>query len=369
MSKLFESYQLGGLKLANRIVMAPLTRSRANADGVHGELAATYYRQRAEVGLIITEATAVSRQGRGYVNIPGIWNDAQTKGWQGVARAVHDEGGKIFMQLFHTGRVGHSSLFGEQPVSSTARPPEGQVTSADFSKKPYETPRILRTDEVQGIIAQFKTGAENAKKAGFDGIEIHAANGYLIDQFLRDGVNDRTDDYGGTPENRARLLRGIVEAAVEVWGPGRIGARFSPYALFNSMSDADPVATYSYVAGMLNEFPLAYIHLTEMGSSEARGLTEKIRGIYKGTLIVNGGLTKENGEKLLNDGTVDLICLGAPFIANPDLVERLRNDLPLAIPNQSTFYTPGAKGYTDYPTARQQGLENVSDAVDDGVAA
>jgi N-ethylmaleimide reductase len=348
--KLFENYPLGDLRLSNHIVMAPLTRSRANAEGIHGQLAVDYYRQRSGAGLIITEATAVSKQGSGYVNIPGIWNDAQVKAWSAVIDAVHKEGGKIFMQLFHTGRVGHSSLYGEQPVSSTTKTPQGQVMAADFSMQEYETPRVLKTEEIPGIVAQFKRGAENAKKAGFDGIEIHAANGYLIDQFLRDGVNERTDNYGGSLENRVRLLKEIVAEAVKVWGPGRVGVRLSPTNPFNSMSDSEPLKTFTGIAKALSEFPIAYIHIIDGGNYE---IAKSIRGAFKGTLIINGGLTKESGEKLLKDGIADLACYGSPFISNPDLVERFKNGLTLTPPDSSTFYGGGAKGYTDYPVAKK----------------
>jgi N-ethylmaleimide reductase len=264
------------------------------------------------------------------------------------------------MQIFHTGRVGHSSLYGEQPVSSTTKPPQGQVMAADFSMNDYETPRMLRSEEIPGIVAMFKTGAENAKKAGFDGIEIHSANGYLLDQFLRDGVNERTDQYGGSLENRVRLLKEVVTEAVKIWGPGRVGVRFSPTNPFNSMSDSDPMTTFISAAKMLNEFPLAYIHLIEADTSDKQNIkaqsyeiARSIRGVFKGTLIINGGLTKESGDKVLEQGIADLVCYGSPFISNPDLVERFKNGLALTPPDSSTFYTPGPKGYTDYPRANK----------------
>ena len=359
--RLFEPFKMGDMTLANHMVMAPLTRSRADAQGVHGELAATYYGQRASAGLIIAEATAVSKQGWGYVNIPGIWSEAQVKGWQGVTKAVHDKGGKIFLQMFHMGRVGHSSLMDGQPVSSTDIPPEGQAMAADFSMQPYELPRALRTDEIPGIIDQFRTGAENAKKAGFDGVEVHGANGYLIDQFLRDGVNKRSDQYGGSIENRARLLLEIVAAVVDVWGPGRVGVRLSPYNAFNSMTDSDPVALFSYVATQLNAFPLAYLHMMEPIGEHPFGadkslprVTDIVRDLYKGNLMANGGITRDIGEAMLTEKKADLICFGVPFIANPDLVERFRHNLPLTQPDKDGFYTGGAKGYIDYPFATQK---------------
>lgn len=352
MSKLLESYKLGEISLKNRVIMAPLTRSRASTEGVHGDLAVEYYRQRAGAGLIITEATAVSKQGSGYVNIPGIWNDAQVEGWKPVVKAVHNAGGKIFMQLFHTGRIGHSSLYGEQPVAPSVKKPEGQVMAADYSMQPYEEPRALKTEEIPGIVAQFKNGAVNAKKAGFDGIEIHGANSYLIDEFLRDATNERTDEYGGSPENRARLLKEIVEAAIEVWGPGKVGVRLSPLNPFNGMSDSDPVKTYSAVAKILSNYPLAYVHSLEPQSDNY--VTAAIRKIYKGTLIANAGLTQESGEKLINEGKADLIAYGTLYISNPDLPERFRNGLPLAPADNTTFYGGGAKGYADYPAATKK---------------
>jgi N-ethylmaleimide reductase len=353
--KLFEQYTLGSISLSNRIVMAPLTRSRASADGVHSDIAVTYYTQRATAGLIIAEATAVSKQGSGYPHIPGIWNKDQTAAWSNITTAVHNAGGKIFLQLFHTGRIGHSSLLGEQPVCASSITPDGEVMAADFSMQRYETPRALSLEEIPSIVQQFKDAATHAKQAGFDGIEIHGANGYLIDQFLRDGSNQRTDTYGGSIENRARLLREIIQETVAVWGPGRVGVRLSPYNAFNSMTDSNPVATFTAVAAMLNAFPLAYLHLMEPLGEHPFGapqgsvrIADQIRAIYTGTLMVNGGITKEIGEMLLQENKADLICMGVPFIANPDLVKRLQQDLPLTAPRYEYFYTGGVTGYIDY---------------------
>lgn len=355
---LFEAYDLHGLKLANRIIMAPMTRSRASADHVPTALMPNYYRQRASAGLIISEATAVSLQGCGYPNIPGLWNAAQTEAWKNVTEAVHQAGGKIFAQLFHTGRIAHSSLIGEQPVSATAVPPQGQVMAADYSMQPYEAPRALRTDELPGIAAQFAQAATNAKQAGFDGVEIHAANGYLLDQFLRDGVNTRMDEYGGTVANRARLLLAATQAALDAFAARRVGVRLSPYNGFNSMTDNDPLVTFTQAATLLDALPLAYLHMMEPYGAHMFAadpvkprVTEKLRQTFKGTLMVNGGLTREIGEKLLKDSTADLVCYGMPFIANPDLVERFRRNLPLAAVDQSTLYGGADKGYTDYPAA------------------
>ncbi len=352
MPKLFEARDLGAISLKNRVIMAPMTRSRSDAQGIQSPLAITYYAQRSGAGLIITEATAVSRQGSGYPNIPGIWNDAQVESWKPVVKAVHDAGGKIFMQLFHTGRIGHPSL-NDETVAPSAVKPAGQVMEADYSMNPFPAPRALKLEEIPGIVEQFKTGAAKAKKAGFDGIEIHGANGYLIDQFLRDGSNKRTDQYGGSLENRARLMREIVGAAVDVWGPGRVGVRLSPVSGFNDMADSDPAKTFTTAARMLNEFPLAYLHTTEGQTPGKPWITAEIRKVYKGALIANGGLTKETGEKLLGDGAADFICYGVPFIANPDLVERFQSNLPLAQPDSATFYAGGEKGYIDYPAAKK----------------
>ncbi len=358
MSGLFELFDLHGLTLSNRIIMAPMTRSRATAEYVPSALMPEYYRQRAGAGLIITEATAISKQGCGYPNIPGIWNDAQTQAWKGVVDAVHQVGGKIFIQLVHTGRIAHRSLTSEQPVSSSEKAPDGQVMAADYSMQPYETPRALALDELPGIIEQFRNAAANAKIAGFDGIEIHAANGYLLDQFLRDGVNQRRDNYGGSLENRARLLLEVTQATIEAFGKHRVGVRLSPYNAFNSMSDSNPMKTFTKAAALLNALPLAYLHMMEpygehmlAGDSSLPRITEKVRTIYNGVLVVNGGLSKELGEKLLQEHVADLFCYGMPYIANPDLVNRFQKNIPLAQVDQATIYGGDAKGYTDYPTA------------------
>lgn len=355
---LFDAYDLYGLELSNRINMAPMTRSRASADHVPTSLMADYYRQRAGAGLIISEAIAVSLQGCGYPNIPGLWNTAQIVAWQDVTGAVHRAGGKIFAQLFHTGRIAHSSLTGEQPVSATVVPPQGQVMAADYSMQVYEAPRALRGKELPGIVSQFAEATANAKIAGFDGVEIHAANGYLLDQFLRDGTNDRRDDYGGSVANRARLLLAVTQAALDAFGARRVGVRLSPYNEFNSMTDSDPLATFTQTAALLDKLPLAYLHMMEpygapmfAADTVKPRVTEKLRQYFNGTLMVNGGLTMELGEKLLKDKTADLVCYGMPFIANPDLVERFRRNLPLATVDQSTLYGGTGKGYTDYPAA------------------
>lgn len=361
MTTLFDTVHMGDLELKNRIVMAPLTRSRASAEGVHGDLAKTYYTQRAGAGLIITEATAVSKQGSGYPHIPGIWNDQQVAGWRAITNSVHAHKGKIFLQMFHTGRVGHSSLMGEQPVSSTDTPPEGEVMAADFSMKAYENPRKLKTEEIPGIVQQFVTGAENAKKAGFDGVEIHGANGYLMDQFLRDGVNQRNDEYGGDMIKRMRFLKEIVAGAVKVWGSDKVAVRLSPYNKFNTMSDSNPFAHFSAIAQMLNEFPLAYLHIMEPIGKHPFGadntlprFSDEARKIFKGRLMINGGLSQKLAEDLLSKNKADLFAFGVPYIANPDLAERMQSNLALNEADPSTFYAGGAKGYIDYPMATEK---------------
>lgn len=349
MDSIFNSFDLHGLALANRVVMAPMTRSRAAADGVLSDLTPTYYAQRAGAGLIITEATAVSKQGSGYPNIPGIWSAAQIQGWKPVTQAVHEKNGKIFMQLIHTGRIGHSSLTGCLPVSASDIPAQGQVMAADYSMQPYETPRALAPDDIAEVIGQFGQAARNAKDAGFDGVEIHAANGYLIDQFLRDGVNKRDDSYGGSADNRARLLREVTAAAIESFGPYRVGVRLSPYNAFNTMSDSDPLKTFTRAAELLNDYPLAYLHTVEASDAARPSVTGAIRKIYKGVLIANEGLTASSAQSLVGTGQADLVCFGRAFIANPDLVDRMRGNFPLTDPDPATFYGGDAKGYTDYP--------------------
>jgi len=355
MSILFESFQLGDINLNNRIIMAPMTRSRANVDGIPSELAATYYGQRASAGLIITEATAISKQGSGYVNIPGIYSNAQITSWQKITDAIHQKGGKVFIQQFHTGRVNHSSLHGLQPVAPSAIRLDGKVMNSSYQPVDYETPKELSLAEIQDIINQFKTAATNAKKAGFDGIEIHGANGYLIDQFIRDGANQRTDQYGGSLENRTNFLFEVLHAAIEIWGAKKVGLRLSPYSSFNGMSDSDPIKTFTYIANKLNDLPLSYLHLLEPVTNQNAQqdpkhprMTPMLHKAYLGTLIANGGLTKDTATALIENCEADLIAFGNRFIANPDLVERLKNNFPLAEADTTTFYGGNEHGYTDY---------------------
>ena len=350
MTSLFQNFDLHGTKLANRIVMAPMTRSRASAENIQTDMAATYYSQRATAGLIITEAVAVSKQGAGYMNIPGIWNSEQVTAWKKVTNAVHEKGGKIFIQLFHTGRVAHSSVTGEQPVSSCEIIPLGQVMGSDYKMHPFETPKILNELEVKQVVEQFGSAAKNAKLAGFDGIEIHAANGYLVDQFLRDGANQRQDSYGGSLEKRMRFMLEILQTTISEFGDSKVGIRFSPVSSFNSMSDSNPAEHFSKIATALNSFKLAYIHLVESDASSLH-ISYKMRENFKGVFISNEGITKEVATKLLDENHADLICFGSSFISNPDLVHRLQNNITLAQPDKRYFYTGGEKGYIDYPTA------------------
>jgi N-ethylmaleimide reductase len=355
---LFSPYQMGDLTLPNRIVMAPMTRCRAGNADVPGPLAITYYVQRASAGVIITEGSQVSPQGVGYMHTPGIYSAAQVAGWRGVTDAVHQADGRIFIQLWHVGRVSHPDfLGGALPVAPSALPVEGYkaYVHTPGGKKPIPVPRALETDEIPDIVEQFRRGAENAKEAGFDGVEIHGANGYLLDQFLRSGSNQRTDRYGGSVENRARLPLEVAEAVIGVWGGDRVGYRISPHFTRYSMSDANPQETYSYLTTELNNAGLAYLHLIEStGSREelvpsAERLGPVLRKIFERTFMLNGGYGLRSGNEAIARGEADLIAFGVPFLANPDLPERFRQNAPLNKPDVDTFYAGGAKGYTDYP--------------------
>ncbi|WAK02445.1 alkene reductase [Methylobacter sp. YRD-M1] len=347
--------KLGPYKLPNRLAMAPLTRCRASSDGIPNALMVEYYRQRASAGLIISEATPVSPQGKGYPYTPGIYNDAQIQGWQAITSAVHEKGGRIFLQLWHVGRISHPSLQpdGALPVAPSALKPAGQA-STEQGPQDFVTPRALELAEIPGIVEQFRHGADCALKAGFDGVEIHGANGYLLDQFLRDGTNRRTDAYGGSIANRARLLFEVIEAVSSVWGSDKVGVRLSPLQPFNDISDSDPRATFSYVVEQLNRFNLAYLHITEMGK-EAPGAAgsafdlEELRTLYHGIYMLNAGYTAETATAAIAEGRADLIAFGKLFIANPDLPERFAKNAPLNEPDFDTFYQGGAHGYTDYP--------------------
>jgi 2,4-dienoyl-CoA reductase-like NADH-dependent reductase (Old Yellow Enzyme family) len=348
MANLFDPIKIGDLTLNNRIVMAPLTRSRAvGGERVPNALMAEYYVQRASAGLILSEATAVSPQGVGYADTPGIWSDAQVAGWKLVTDAVHAAGGKIFMQLWHVGRISDPSfLNGDAPVAPSAIAAKGNV-SLLRPPRPYAVPRALETAEIPGIVAAYRKGAENAKLAGFDGVEIHGANGYLLDQFLQDGSNQRTDAYGGPVENRARLMLEVTDACIEVWGAGRVGMHLAPRSDAHDMGDSDPAATFGYVARELGKRGIAFICAREAVGEDSLGplLKQAFGGIY----IANEKMDKGTAEAILAAGTADAIAWGKDFIANPDLPRRLQDGAPLNALRPETFYHPTAEGYTDYP--------------------
>lgn len=347
MPTLFDPLQLGDLILSNRIIMAPLTRCRSSAGRVPNALMAEYYGQRARAGLIISEACSVTPQGVGYPDSPGIWNDAQIAGWQLVTEAVHKAGGHIFMQLWHVGRISDPVyLDGELPVAPSAIAPKGHV-SLLRPEKAYVTPRALRTDELPGIVAAYRQGAANARLAGFDGVEIHGANGYLLDQFLQDSTNKRDDAYGGPVENRARLLLEVTDAVIDVWGPGRVGMHLSPRCDSHTMGDSDPAATFGYVARELGKRRIAFIFARETQGPGLLG--PQLKQAFGGVFIANQGLNLETATQILND-YADAVAFGVPFIANPDLAARLKQNAPLNPPRFELFYGGGADGYTDYPS-------------------
>lgn len=356
-SPLFLSIRLGPYILRNRIVMAPMTRARAEPGDVPGELTVEYYRQRASAGLIISEGAQVSPQGKGYIGTPGIHSRKQVAGWRRVTDAVHAANGRIFLQLWHVGRISHRSLqpFGSLPVAPSDMLPKGQ-TYVQGGFVPLERPRALDTLEMDGVIEQFASAAERALDAGFDGVEIHAANGYLLDQFLRDGTNRRTDKYGGPIQNRARLLMEITERVARIWGPGSVGVRLSPVNEFNDISDSDPEATFTRVAELLSPLHLAYLHVIE-GNFGAPGTAapafdvSRLRHAFDGNFILNNGYDFALADKVLRKSQADMVAFGKPFIANPDLVTRMQAGIPLAEPDISTMYSGGAEGYVNYPMA------------------
>ena len=354
MADLFSPVKLGGIALSNRVVMAPLTRNRAGEGGVPQEMNVKYYEQRASAGLIITEATPISPMGHGYPLLPGIYTDAQIAGWKKVTDAVHAKGGKIVIQLWHVGRISHPSLLnGETPVAPSAIKPAGQAFTFQ-GLVDYVTPRALELSELPGIVADYVQAAKNALKAGFDGVEVHSANGYLLDQFLRDGSNQRTDQYGGSFENRARLLMQVTQAVVDAIGSDKVGLRLSPVNPFNDMKDSNPQALFNYVTEQLNQFNLAYLHVVE-GGIHGGGVASPfdfvaMRKRCKSSYIANLSYDKARGNQAIASGHADAVAYGVPFIANPDLVERLRKDASLNEADASTFYGSTEKGYTDYPT-------------------
>jgi N-ethylmaleimide reductase len=354
-ASLFSPYQLGVLALANRMVLSPMTRSRAIDGNVPNPLAATYYAQRASAGLLITEASQVSPQGVGYIRTPGMYSSAQVIGWKNVTDAVHQAGGKIFAQLWHVGRVSHPDFHnGALPVAPSALEVAGEAFTHNGKVK-IVTPRALTLHELPDVVGQFQVAAENAKAAGFDGVELHGANGYLLDQFLRDGSNRRTDAYGGSVENRARFPLEVVEAVIDVWGAQRVGYKLSPHFAGYSMSDTNPVQTFSYLTEQLNRRQIGYLHIAEAiagpmaAPADTVRVTPILRDIFDGTVMVNGGYDAQSGNAAIARGQTDLVAFGVPFLANPDLPKRYRKEAPLNAPDQTTFYAGEAKGYTDYP--------------------
>ncbi|GBL59607.1 NADH:flavin oxidoreductase [Pseudomonas citronellolis] len=347
MTTLFDPITLGDLQLPNRIIMAPLTRCRADEGRVPNALMAEYYTQRADAGLILSEATSVTPMGVGYPDTPGIWSDDQVRGWSNVTKAVHANGGRIMLQLWHVGRISDPLyLNGETPVAPSAIKPAGHVSLVRPIKE-FVTPRALETEEIADIVEAYRQGAENAKAAGFDGVEIHGANGYLLDQFLQSSTNQRTDQYGGSIENRARLLLEVTDAAIEIWGAGRVGVHLAPRMDSHDMGDADPLSTFGYVARELGKRGIAFICTREKEGPDSIG--PKLKEIFGGPYIANERFTKASANAWLASGKADAVAFGIPFIANPDLVERLAKDAPLNEAHPETFYAKGPVGYLDYP--------------------
>lgn len=365
MSTLFDSLQMGDLTLKNRIVMAPLTRMRSKQPGnIPHALNAEYYGQRSSAGLIISEATQISPHGQGYPATPGIHSAAQVAGWRLVTDAVHKKGGLIFLQLWHVGRISHSSFHPAAglPVAPSAVQPSGMTMTADWQQAPFETPRALELQEIPGVIADYSKAAENAKAAGFDGVEVHGANGYLLDQFLQNGSNKRQDTYGGAIENRARLLLEVVDAVTQVWNTNRVGVRLSPYGTFNDMSDSDPIKLFSYVLAQLSARGIGYAHVIEPRATDAGGgdsvyedapsTSQLFRKSFNGVFISAGGYNRDNAISVVESGLVDAVAFGRLFIANPDLPERLKLNAPLNRYNRDIFYGGAEAGYTDYPALK-----------------
>jgi N-ethylmaleimide reductase len=352
MSSLFDPLKAGSLTLPNRILMAPLTRCRAEQGHVPGPLMSVHYAQRASAGLIIAEATMAMEGNSAFWMEPGIYNDAQVAGWRTVTDAVHAQGGRIFLQIWHGGRACHPLLNdSQQPVAPSPIAITGDEVHTPQGKQPYATPRELQDHEIPGIIAGFQQAATNAKAAGFDGVEVHGANGYLLDEFLRDGANHRSGPYGGPLENRARLLLEVTEAVCGVWGSDRVGLRISPLNSYNSMKDSDPVGLTAWLARKLSGTGLAYLHVMRsdfLGQQQGDVITPA-RENFDGVLVANMGYSAEEADTAIKAGQVDAVAFGVPFLANPDLPERFRRRAPLNDPNPATFYSPGPAGYTDYP--------------------
>lgn len=354
MSDLFSPVKLGAIALKNRMVMAPLTRNRSSNDGVPNDLNVTYYAQRASAGLIITKATPISAMAHGYPLLPGIYTDAQVAGWKKVTQAVHAKGGKIVIQLWHVGRISHPSLLPNQalPVAPSAIKPAGKAVTYE-GLQDFVTPRALMREELPAIIQEYEHATRCALAAGFDGVEVHSANGYLLDQFLRDGTNHRDDEYGGSMENRARLLMQVVQAVVAIAGDDKVGVRLSPVNPFNDMQDSNPQAMFNYVTQQLNAYKLAYLHVVE-GGIHSGGETQpfdfaEMRRLCNSAYMANLAYDKARGNAAISSGHADAVAFGVPFIANPDLVERYQHDWPLNEADSNSFYGGTEKGYTDYP--------------------
>jgi N-ethylmaleimide reductase len=358
-NSLFEPVSMGPLQLKNRIVLAPMTRGRAGAARIPNDLMADYYAQRSSAGLLITEATVISKQGIGWVDSPGIYTAEMAEGWRKVTEKVRPTGTPVFLQLWHCGRASHSDFHGgEPPVSASAVKLEGDEIRTPLGKKSYETPRALTADEIKTTVADYRRAAQYAKEAGFSGVEVHGANGYLINQFLDSKTNRRDDEYGGSLENRFRFFKEVLQAVFEVWPPERVGARISPNGVFNDMGSEDFRETYLYAAEALDKLNLGYLHIMD---GLAFGFHEKgepmtlaeFRPVYRGLIIANCGYTRETAVQTIEDGHADAVAFGRPFITNPDLPERFLNDWPLnPAEDMSLWYTPGAQGYTDYTPYR-----------------
>lgn len=355
MPSLFDPLRLGDLDLPNRVIMAPLTRLRAGETHIPNPLMADYYVQRASAGLILTEATPVTPQGVGYQGVPGIWNEDHVEGWKGVTRAVHQAGGRIFMQLWHVGRISDPIFHGgKPPVAPSAIAPKGQV-SLLRPQRDYVTPRALEREEIPGVIEAFRQGAQLAQAAGFDGVELHGANGYLLDQFLQDGSNKRTDDYGGPIENRARLLLEATDATISVWGADRVGVHLAPRADSHDMGDSDLAGTFGYVVDQLDRRNIAFIAAREYQAPDSLG--PDLRKRFKGVYIANEGFTGASAQAALDAGIADAVAFGKDFISNPDLPLRLKTGAPLNALVPQTIYAPDATGYTDYPALSEARAE------------
>lgn len=360
---LLQPIQVGDLELKNRVWMAPMTRSRANnSENKVFDIHAKYYRQRASAGLIISEGSQISPRAVGYINTPGIYSEAQKEAWKQVTQAVHEEGGKIFIQLWHVGRMSHPDFHGGKlPLSASATNPNSKSFTPEGFKETV-TAKEMSLEEIQETIQDFKNGAKNAMEAGFDGVEIHSSNGYLLHQFFNSTSNHRTDEYGGSIENRARILFEVIDAIKEVMPENRIGVRLNPslHGVFGMTMDEETIPTFDYIIKKLNDYDLAYLHLSEPFTDVSKlefaesNIAKRYRPLYKGTLVINSAFDQEKGNQIIEEGLADAVAFGKPFISNPDLAERFAMNAPLADWNSDTFYTPGEKGYTDYPKLEEE---------------